>query len=188
MPNNLINARCYLAGPIDYADDDGKGWRRDMHRFLGFMGVTVLDPTHKQILTASSEAAINEDKELVERLRANEDWEGLAKFMKEIRCLDLRMVDISDFIIAYIDPDVQMCGTWEEIFTSNRQKKPILLVVKGGKHRLSGWMFGTLPVEYLFDSFEDAKSYLECINDGLIVMDNRWTLLDHELIANEQIA
>ena len=38
----------YLCGPIDHADDDGVGWRRELTTELSDRyGVKVLDPTDK---------------------------------------------------------------------------------------------------------------------------------------------
>ena len=47
--NRLGNLRCYLAGPIDHADDDGVGWRKDMTAWLQERNVKVLDPCDKPI-------------------------------------------------------------------------------------------------------------------------------------------
>ena len=47
--NRLNGLRCYLAGPIDYAADDGVGWRNDITPWLQEKGVKVLDPCDKPI-------------------------------------------------------------------------------------------------------------------------------------------
>ena len=44
--------------------------------------------------------------------------------MKIIRCVDLRMVDISDFLVVNLDPDIPTFGTHEEIANANRQRSP----------------------------------------------------------------
>lgn len=46
--------------------------------------------------------------------------------MKVIRSVDLRLVDISDFMIVNLDLETHPCGTLEEIFWANRQKSRYL--------------------------------------------------------------
>ena len=48
MAGKLNGQRCYLAGPIDHAEDDGIGWRSEMTEWLSERGVMALDPTNKR--------------------------------------------------------------------------------------------------------------------------------------------
>ena len=50
--NRLKNLRCYLAGPIDHAEDDGVEWRKMMTKWLKERKVKVLDPCDKPIKNA----------------------------------------------------------------------------------------------------------------------------------------
>ena len=45
--NRLVAQRVYLAGPIDYADDDGIAWRQAITPKLEAMNIMVMDPTNK---------------------------------------------------------------------------------------------------------------------------------------------
>ena len=45
------------------------------------------------------------------------------------------MVDISDFLIVNLDPDVPTFGTHEEIANANRQKKPIIILMSVVRQR-----------------------------------------------------
>ena len=89
--------------------------------------------------------------------------------MKEIRNVDLRMVDISDFIIANIDLDVHACGTYEEIVTANRQKKPIIVRMKQGKSHAPDWLLGMLGsshnmiFETLLDTFLTEVDHIQTL-------------------------
>ena len=47
--NRLKGLRCYLAGPIDQAPDDGVEWRQKITPWLEQKGVRVLDPCDKPI-------------------------------------------------------------------------------------------------------------------------------------------
>ena len=102
----------------------------------------------------------------------------MKEYMRLIRHVDLRMVDICDFMIVRILPAVHLCGSYEELFLANREKKPILLAVEGGKDATPNWLFGTLPHEYFFGDFDEIKNFLTGISDGSIEMDKRWTMLD----------
>ena len=45
--NRLKGLRCYLAGPIDHAEDDGVGWRNTAKLWLEQRGVIPMDPCDK---------------------------------------------------------------------------------------------------------------------------------------------
>jgi hypothetical protein len=108
----------------------------------------------------------NESEFRVERKQWKEEgkWEKLHKYMKYIRKIDLRLCDKADFSIVYIDNNVQSFGTLEELFILNRQKKPVLVVLKQGKKEASDWLFGTLPPRFLFDSFDELFKYLDYVD------------------------
>ena len=98
-----------------------------------------------------------------------------------IRSADLRCVDISDFIIAYIDLDIHACGTYEEIVTANRQKKPVLVWCKQGKEQAPNWLFFMLPHDHIFSSFDEILDYLHTINTTEDISSlSRWFFLKPE--------
>lgn len=161
--NGVLNkTKTYLVGSIQYAC--GRKWREELTSFLYEMGVTVLDPYKGQMMGDKAENAELHSwfKELIKQ----EDFDTLSQELKKIRNRDLRFVDLSDYIIGYINPKVYTCGTWEEIFLANRQKKQIFLVVEGTKKDAPYWLFGTIPHQFIFDSFEQLKQYLKNINSG----------------------
>ena len=94
--------------------------------------------------------------------------------MRVIRNTDLRMVDLSDFLIVNLDIDKQPCGTYEELFLANRQKKPIILRIPQGKENTPDWLLGTIPHETIFSSWEEIKAYLNTVNEGHGRLDSRW--------------
>ena len=98
----LGGMRTYLAGAMDRVDDGGVGWRNEITPELEALGVTVLDPCDKPI-----EIAIEDDKTRrdIEFLKDTEDYSSIRERYRVIRTLDLRCVDVSDFIIASIDFD-----------------------------------------------------------------------------------
>lgn len=175
--NRLKKTRTYLVGPIQYAC--GRKWREEITDFLTQKGISVLDPYKGQMM-----GDVPEDKELhswFKTLVNKGDFDTLSKELKKIRNRDLRFVDLSDYIIGYINPKIYTCGTWEEIFLANRQKKQIFLVVEGTKKDAPYWLFGTIPHKFIFDSFEELKEYLTKIDSGEEPIENtRLHLLKEE--------
>lgn len=161
LKNRLINQRCYLAGAMDRVPDRGATWRDSITPFLESIGVSVLNPLKKPT-TAGCE---NEDTAIYKaKLKKQQKYDTLSKLMKEIRSVDLRMVDISDFLIVNLNIETHPCGTLEEIFWANRQKKPILIHLEQGKHNAPDWLFGTLPHNFIFNSWTELQDYLLYIN------------------------
>lgn len=172
LPNKLKGSRCYLSGAMEKVPDFGVEWRQVLKPFLEDLGVTVLDPTDKPT------DIIPETPLAWKEMRIKGEYDRLRKEIKLLRCVDLRMVDVSDFIIVNLDNDVQTCGTWEEIFLANRQKKPIIIRIKQGKNQCPMWLFGTLPHEMFFNSWNEVERYLMKVNGGEVDHLRRWLLFD----------
>lgn len=170
--NRLVNQRVYLAGPIDRVPDRGQQWRDNITPFLENLGIKVFDPLKKPIeIGAENEQAFLTRK----YLKDAKDYDGLSSLMKVIRGVDLRLVDISDFIIVHMDLDVHMCGTYEELFLANRQKKPIIVHMQQGKNNAPDWLFGTIHHSMIFSCWDGIKDYLLYINQHQnITTLNRW--------------
>jgi len=159
---------------MQYAD--GTEWRNRIKEHLVPRGITCFDPYQKPFMHDVEEGDEVRD-ELLKKLE-EADYDTVSKRMRKIRMYDLNLVDRSDFIVAYLNMDIPTCGTWEEIFNANRMKKPIFLIMEGGKKRAPLWMFGTIPHKYIYPSVEEALDILVKIDDGKIEIDsNRWRLL-----------
>lgn len=170
--NRLYKQRVYLAGAIDRVSDRGKEWRDVITPFLQDLGLTVFNP-----LTKPCEIGKEDENTSVlkKRLKATKQYDELSKVMKLIRGVDLRLIDISDFIIVNLDLDIHPCGTYEEIFLANRQKKPIIIHVVQGKDNAPDWLFGTIPHEMMFSSWDEIKMYLRHVNSANSIKSfNRW--------------
>lgn len=176
LTNNLKNTRTYLVGAMDRVFDGGIGWRQKITPVLKHMGVRVLDPCNKPI------NGIKEDqstRDMIESYKQNAEYEKIREKFSVIRNADLRCVDISDFIIAHIDIDTHACGSYEEIVTANRQKKPVLIWCQQGKKMAPNWLFFMLPHEHIFDSMDDLIKYLININTCKDISKlNRWFFLE----------
>jgi hypothetical protein len=172
MNNRLKNQRVYLAGAMDRVPDRGNGWRDNITPFLEEIGVVVFNPIKKPTILGQED---NETHKLKTQLKLQESYNELSSLMKTIRSVDLRLVDISDFLIVNLDLDVHPCGTYEEIFWANRQKKPIIIHMVQGKKNTPDWLFGTIPHMMIFSSWDEIKSYLNSIDTAAnIDSHNRW--------------
>jgi hypothetical protein len=189
-PNRLAGSFAYLCGPMDAAPDGGVEWRVDMSKWLRRRGVFVLDPCDKPIQNAPPEAE--------GRQRINE-WKELGEYDKirpaygeYIRGLDLRMCDKADFLVVYLNSKIPTCGTWNELFTSNQSKKPIIVMCEDGKKAIPNWMFLTLPQDMMFGSWGEVHHYLEHINtfpdESRLPHLGRWRFFDWRTIIEKTMA
>ena len=172
----LKGSRCYLAGAMDRVPDGGHGWRDNISEFLSELGVIPMNPCKKPILYGRED---EKNRSYINRLKKAGRYDEVAEFVKEFRCIDLRMVDVSDFVILNVDTAIHMCGSYEELTLANRQKKPVLIHVEQGKEECPNWIFGMIPHEHIFSSWVSLQNYLIDVNDNDI-RHKRWILFNYE--------
>lgn len=185
--NRLLGTKVYLIGSMDRVADGGEGWRTKITPFLQEKGIFVLNPCDKPIADATDEAA---GRMTINQLKADGRYDEIRPmFGEKIRGLDLRMVDESSFLICFLDMDTYPCGTWEELFTANKSKKPILVVNKQGKVNAPNWLFLTLPHQFIFDSFEQLKTYITHVDshEGEVETYKRWRFFDWSKLVSATI-
>lgn len=174
----LEHSLCYLIGPIDRVADQGKGWRKNIKKRLQNMKIKFLDPTNK--LKGLTKEVGTEQQKIKEYKEKNE-WEKLSLMMKNVVRSDLRCVDYADYVIMFIDPDVHMFGSIHEMTVAVNQKKPVLIVVNGGKKKASSWVFGVCDHNLIFDNWDDLCVYLKNVNNGKIKLSDKWMLIRKQL-------
>lgn len=139
-PNLLRDARVYLSGPMDFVasrEAEKKfGWRNRVSEFLQELGVTVFDPWFKPEIQGVKE--YGREDETTAKVRAQWNFEVSESGAKaRASCadhfwpalhMDLRMVDTSDFIVAYVPTNVYSVGTPHEIILCRLERKPVLFV------------------------------------------------------------
>ena len=159
----LNGTRVYLSGPMDFVasrvEEKKNGWRIRVRQFLQSYGATVFDPWEKPAVRGLHEYG----KEDVTSIHVRENWTfkedanganiraECARNFWETMHIDLRMVDISDFVIAYCPTNIYSVGTPHEIVMARQQHKPVLFV--------------TTPV--VFPALEKLKSHIEGNEDRI---------------------
>jgi hypothetical protein len=150
-PNLLRDARVYLSGPMDFvasrASEKKLGWRNRVGQVLRTLGVTVFDPWVKpevrglhqygredepgsparsgwSFLTGETDTADGQRK----RREGAQARSACAEQFWPALHIDLRMVDTSDFVIAYCPTNIYSVGTPHEIILCRQQRKPVLFV------------------------------------------------------------
>jgi nucleoside 2-deoxyribosyltransferase len=170
---------------MDRAADAGVGWRRDIRATLDDLNILWLDPTRKPI-----QIGIENDASRAHRkaTKAQGNYSFVTKEMKPIRCVDLRMVDICDFLVVNLDLDIHACGTYEEIFLANRQKKPVFVHVEQGKNNTPDWLFAALPHEYFSSTWEQVHKHIKHVarDPKFVDYHNRWYFFDWMGVGDEQ--
>jgi hypothetical protein len=136
----LRGARVYLSGPMDFvasrAAEKKYGWRNRVGEFLQSRGATVFDPWKKpdvrgfheygreDVATTGTRALWTfEDSPVGAAARAK----CSGGFWRTLH-VDLRMVDTSDFVVAYCPTNIYSVGTAHEIVLCRQQRKPVLFV------------------------------------------------------------
>lgn len=177
----LSGALCYLSGPMQYAEDKGVSWREYLmnNAWASGLDIDFIDPTNKPNQTASEDMGIQEE------LIKQEKYHELAQYVKKYRRYDLRSVDYCDFIVALIDKNIHTCGTYDEIFTAERQHKPSFFICKGGLSQLPRWMFDVIDLDdpakgktcNVYEDVSEVIDELIRLNNGEKEMSDEWLLL-----------
>jgi hypothetical protein len=177
--NRLKHTRGYLCGAMDRESDGGEGWRIKLQQELASLETYWLDPTHKPIDTGIEDV---EMRAFADERKACGDYNAIISQIKTIRCVDLRMVDISDFLVVNLDIDIHPCGSYEELFLANRQKKPIIVHMEQGKKHTPTWLLGTLPHQMIFSTWSEVYQYIRHIaHDPIIGHVDRWFFFNFDM-------
>lgn len=176
--NDLDGKRCVLSGGIDRVPDDGVEWRLYVRKECTKRGLDIIffDPCDKPNGLGSE---IGVEKTEVRELINNDQWEEAREFVKTFRHYDLRAIDWSDFVIVKIDITSHLCGTYDEIFLAERELKPIFVIMGDGqtKYDIPTWLIAFINEHEIFNSEDECIDYLEKINSGEILLDERWVNL-----------
>lgn len=182
--NRLRGAACYLCGPMEKTADNGCGWRNGLAPLLKDMGVVVFDPCNKHI-EVSDESA--ETRDAMNRFREQGLLNTYRDWMKGIRRVDLRCIDLASFVIVRLD-GTPTVGTWEEIAMGVSEQKPVLIWLDGSlnKANVNGWLLAQVPLGHIFESQQELVNYLRNIDSSVShPRDRRWILWDFAAMYSE---
>lgn len=177
MKHLLKNSYCYLVGPIEYSENCFD-WRITIAEALKQIDIKCFDPNKDHFINQLTET--QEDRDKLKNQRDDGDWEAISKYMKGVISRDLRMVDLSTFIIGKIDPEVPTFGTIHEIVIASLQNKPILIYTDD-KRKFPLWLAGLINMDLVFESWGDIVEYLMRIDSGEIYANPKyWKILANE--------
>ena len=179
MKSRLEGLRVYLSGPCERAIVTGETWRNLLTPKLKELGLIVLDPVNKNGVKLSFSKDNSEEFNYVKNLREKGEFEELTKCMKEVVHIDLRMVDCADIIITYLDQDIPTWGSIDEAVTACNQRKPVFICSKQGMRTIPLWLFGRIPLCYMFEDLDAVLRQLKAISicseeDLKVLTDKRW--------------
>ena len=182
----LANDIAYMAGPIEALQDRGTQWRKKVaETLMNRYNVGIIDPCDKP------SDYCHEDPETIARvtkLRESGQFDEYVEWAKPMVGIDYRSVHKADFLVLYIDKDIHMCGSYVEMAIATQERKPVLIVCKQGKKKISGFPFGMIPHTMMFDNFTDMYQYLDKVDSGQDVNDHRrWHFWDYEKIYGRKI-
>ena len=145
----------YLSGGMEYANNDGEKWRKELTIWLNEkLNHSVIDP-------------VIESKKLIIENNAKDfrDWkkndpDRFIKFIRLAISKDLdAVVNKVDYIISLWDKSVlNGGGTHGEITIAYHYNKPIYLINKLPITQLSGWIMSCATE--IFDDFDTLKNRL----------------------------
>ena len=145
----------YLCGPIEFAQDGGRAWRRNLAPFLReTLGHSVYDPAEDERKNLTEEEAANF------RSWKTGDPDRFRRVIRKIIDFDLDLIENkADYVVCYWDgAGVQGGGTAGELTAALRKGTPVYLVTPLPIEEVSGWMLGCS--ERVFASIEDLEEFL----------------------------
>ena len=109
------------------------GWRAIITPVIRALGVTILDPWNKPTIKGfrnyGAEGVVHDKKFYEQNFWEKDDLRAMyGTDFEETVHIDLRMVDVSDFVIAFCPTNTYSVGTVHEIVVARQQHKPTLLV------------------------------------------------------------
>jgi nucleoside 2-deoxyribosyltransferase len=174
----LYKTKTYLAGGIQ--NFDGFSWRKELSDKLLSIGIVPLNPLEKPFINLAPE-----DKDthtwLAQQMESGNLHE-VKKYMIQVRRMDYRMIDSSDFVIAHIHPTIASYGTASELDLCERMLKPTFISVEGGVKKTPYWLLSMFDDNCFFNSIDDIFNEIKDINNGdKTLNDKYWRLFKTHL-------
>lgn len=178
--SKLKGSIAYLSGPMDRVEwNDAIEWRDEMDEFLHDLGIGTFNPCNKP----NGEQEDPSFRERIQKLKDAGEFDEVTRLMKDMCRVDLRMVDNSQFVIAHVDMDSHMCGTYWEMTTARYKRSPVIIHCKQDVNKLPNWLFGVCNHNEMFGTWKEVKDHIAGINDGSIEADRKyWHFFNTDVI------
>ncbi|MCL5033912.1 MAG: hypothetical protein M1395_02250 [Bacteroidetes bacterium] len=154
---SLMTLRAYLSGGMEYAENYGADWRKEMVSWLKKeLRHEPFDPV------AASEKFLKSIHPGVDFRRSKvHDLKTHLKIAKEIVELDSKEIILhSDYLICYYDESAQRgAGTKGELTVARIFGRPVYLVRGMELDSVPSWVLGC--VDRIFNDFGELKSFLK---------------------------
>src|ERR1700683_2813559 len=126
----------YLSGPIEYAEDGGRLWRRKLAPYLREKwGRRGDDPAEDEKKNLSDEEAAHF------REWKSSDVERFRRVVRKIIAFDLDIIENhADYVVCYWDAQAKSGGTSAELTIAHRKGIPVYLVSTLPSREISGWL------------------------------------------------
>ena len=145
----------YLSGAMEYAADEGSGWRLDMTSWLSAqLGHNVIDPVEESRLLMLQENSSDY------RTWKESDTERYRQFVRKCVVRDIRAVtEEVDYIICLWNANVlKGAGTHGEVTLAFQHNVPVYLVNQIPLRDLSGWIMACSSE--IFNNIGELKAFL----------------------------
>jgi hypothetical protein len=145
----------YLCGPIDFAEEGGKLWRRKLSPFLrDQLGHRVYDPVE------DARKTLTEDEIANFRVWQTTDLDRFRRVVRKIIAFDIELIENkADYLICYWDADIASTGgTPAGLTAAYRKGIPVYLVTALPVEEIDAWMLGCS--DQVFSSVEGLKEFL----------------------------
>ena len=145
----------YLSGAMEYANDEGEGWRKDITEWLSKnLGHSVINPVEESriIITNTNSHDYRNWKEA--------DLSRYKNFVNQFVIRDIDAVTKeANYIICFWNEDVfKGAGTHGEVTLAFEHSIPLYLVNQVPLTDLSGWIIACSTD--IFENFEELKLFL----------------------------
>lgn len=140
----------YLAGPMEYAEDYGMGWRVRIREALNPIGIRCILPNEEEAKFVGSQAELNEIKK--------NDPQRYKNIMRQFIKQDLEFVESVSMIITKWEGE-RMAGTIGEAQHAYLSNQVAYLITSKKFEEIPGWFAACY--DKIFESEEEFISFME---------------------------
>lgn len=148
--------KTYLSGGIEYANNFGKEWRRDLSEWIiKNLNHSIFDPT-KESIKFFHEKFPGFERSKLKSLPETEIRDIIGELVKfEIAVV----IEQIDYVICYWDDSCSKgAGTQGELTVAKFYNKPVFIVTDKSIQEMPAWIIGCSTM--IFFNFENLKSHL----------------------------